>query len=155
MGLFKNRVELIGNLGRDPEIRATQNGSTIATLSIATTESWKDKNSGEWRDKTEWHRVVIFNDSLAKIAEKHLSTGMKVHLEGKLRTHKWVDKDGNERYSTEVHLENFDGSLNFDLKKDPERTEPAKRERAPATAGGPSWDAPKGGNDLDDPDIPF
>ena len=92
MGMFVNRVELIGNLGRDPEIRSTQTGKKIATLSIATSESWKDQQSGEWKERTEWHRVVIFNEGLAKVAEKHLTSGMKVRIEGKLRTRKWQDQ---------------------------------------------------------------
>jgi single-strand DNA-binding protein len=123
MGLSVNRVELIGNLGRDPELRTTQAGKTIATLSIATSESWKDQRSGEWVERTEWHRVVIFNEPLAKIAEKHLQQGMKVRIEGKLRTRKWQDQAGADRYSTEVHLENYDGDLRFDTKKSGERTD--------------------------------
>ena len=92
MGLSVNKVELIGNLGRDPEMRTTQAGKIIATLSIATSESWKDQRSGEWVERTEWHRIVIFNEALARIAEKHLEQGMKVRVEGKLRTRKWQDK---------------------------------------------------------------
>jgi single-strand DNA-binding protein len=94
MGLSVNKVELIGNLGRDPEMRTTQTGKIIATLNIATSESWKDQRSGEWVERTEWHRVVIFNEALAKIAEKHLEQGMKVRIEGKLRTRKWQDPGG-------------------------------------------------------------
>jgi single-strand DNA-binding protein len=158
MGMFVNRVELIGNLGRDPEIRNTQQGKKIATLSIATSESWKDQQSGEWRDRTEWHRVVIFNDGLAKIVEKHLTLGMKVRIEGKLRTRKWQDQSGQDRYSTEIHVETFDGSINFDMKRDGERAsggvarEPV-REPAIAGAGG-STGAGLRGRDLDD-EIPF
>ena len=158
MGMFVNRVELIGNLGRDPEIRSTQAGKKIATLSIATSESWKDQQSGEWKERTEWHRVVIFNDGLAKVAEKHLTSGMKVRIEGKLRTRKWQDQSGQGRYSTEIHIENFDGSLNFDMKRDEDRASgSAGRERArePATAGaGGSTGAGFGGGDMVD-DIPF
>ena len=121
MAMFVNRVELIGNLGRDPEIRLTQQGKTIATLSIATSESWKDQQSGEWKDRVEWHRVVVFNEGLAKIVEKHLSTGMKVHIEGKLRTRKRQDQSGQDRYSTEIHVENFDGAINFDMMRDDDR----------------------------------
>jgi single-strand DNA-binding protein len=121
MGLSVNKVELIGNLGRDPEIRTTQAGKIIATLSIATSESWKDQRSGDWVERTEWHRVVIFNEALARIAEKHLEQGMKVRVEGKLRTRKWQDQAGADHYSTEVHLENYDGDLRFDMKKAGER----------------------------------
>ena len=158
MGMFVNRVELIGNLGRDPEIRSTQQGKKIATLSIATSESWKDQQSGEWRERTGWHRVVIFNEGLAKIAEKHLEKGMKVRIEGKLRTRKWEDQSGQDRYTTEIHVENFDGAINFDMKRDDERASGgAGRERArePAIAGaGGSTGAGFRGGDLDD-DIPF
>ena len=106
-----NKVMLIGNLGRDPEIRHTQDGRPIASLSIATSESWRDKNSGEKKDKTEWHRVVIFNEGLAKVAEQYLQKGATVYLEGQLQTRKYTDKDGVERYSTEVVLSNFTGKL--------------------------------------------
>ncbi len=122
MGLSVNKVELIGNLGRDPEMRTTQAGKKIATLNIATSESWKDQRSGEWAERTEWHRVVIFNEGLAKIAETHLSQGMKVRVEGKLRTRKWQDQAGVDHYSTEVHLENYDGDLRFDMKRAADRT---------------------------------
>ncbi len=158
MGMFVNRVELIGNLGRDPEIRSTQAGKKIATLSIATSESWKDQQSGEWKERTEWHRVVIFNEGLAKVAEKHLTSGMKVRIEGKLRTRKWQDQSGQDRYSTEIHIENFDGSLNFDMKRDEDRASGSagrERTREPAMAGaGGSTGAGFGGGDMDD-DIPF
>jgi single-strand DNA-binding protein len=156
--MFVNRVELIGNLGRDPEIRSTQQGKKIATLSIATSESWKDQQSGEWRERTEWHRVVIFNEGLAKIAEKHLEKGMKVRIEGKLRTRKWEDQSGQDRYSTEIHIENFDGTINFDMKRDEERASGSagrERARAPTMAGaGGSTGAGMTGRDLDD-EIPF
>jgi single-strand DNA-binding protein len=136
MGMFVNRVELIGNLGRDPEIRTLTSGKTIATLSVATSESWKDQQSGEWRDRTEWHRVVIFNEGLAKVAEKHLEKGMKLRIEGKLRTRKWEDQNGQDRYSTEIHIENFDGSINFDMKREEDRAA-GTSSRQPATAGAP------------------
>jgi single-strand DNA-binding protein len=106
-----NKVILIGNLGRDPEIRSTQNGKRIANLSIATSEKWKDKNSGEAKEKTEWHRVVIFNDRLSDVCEKYLSKGSKVYLEGALETRKWEDQAGQEKYSTEVVLREFKGTL--------------------------------------------
>jgi single-strand DNA-binding protein len=145
MGLSVNKVELIGNLGRDPEMRTTQAGKTIATLSIATSESWKDQRSGEWVERTEWHRVVIFNEPLARIAEKYLEQGMKVRIEGKLRTRKWQDQAGVDRYSTEVHLENYDGDLRFDMKKAGERA------GGGGAAGGPSPQAPEGGVPDDEP----
>ncbi len=104
MSGFLNRVQLIGNLGRDPEVRTMQNGGQVVTLSIATTESWKDDRSGERRERTEWHRVVIFNEGLGKIAERYLQKGAKVYLEGKLTTRKWQDQSGADRYSTEIHL---------------------------------------------------
>mgnify|MGYP004001694809 CR=1 FL=1 len=106
-----NKVTLIGNLGRDPEVRFAQDGKKIVNLSIATSEQWKDKNSGERREKTEWHRVVIFNNHLADIAEKYLRKGSKVFLEGSLQTRKWTDNSGIEKYSTEVVLQNFRGEL--------------------------------------------
>ena len=106
-----NKVILVGNLGRDPEIRSTQDGTRIANLSVATSETWRDKASGERKEKTEWHRVVIFNKNLADVAEKYLRKGAKVYLEGALQTRKWTDKDGAEKYSTEVVLQNFNGTL--------------------------------------------
>jgi single-strand DNA-binding protein len=106
-----NKVTLIGNLGRDPEIRTMQDGREIANITIATTESWKDKNSGERKDKTEWHRVVIFSEGLARVAKNYLRKGSKVYVEGQLQTRKWTDQQGQEKYSTEVVLQNFNGSL--------------------------------------------
>ncbi len=106
-----NKVILVGNLGKDPEIRRTQDGRPIANLSVATSESWRDKNTGERKEKTEWHRVVIFNEGLCKIAEQYLKKGSKVYLEGALQTRKWQDKDGNDKYSTEVVLQGFNSSL--------------------------------------------
>ena len=106
-----NKVILVGNLGRDPEIRRTQDGRPIANLSVATSESWRDKTTGERKEKTEWHRVVIFNEGLCKIAEQYLKKGAKVYLEGALQTRKYTDKDGVEKYSTEVVLQGFNSSL--------------------------------------------
>ena len=106
-----NKVILVGNLGADPEIRRTQDGRPIANLSVATSESWRDKNSGERREKTEWHRVVIFNEGLCKIAENYLKKGSKVYLEGQLQTRKWQDQSGQDKYSTEVVLQGFNGNL--------------------------------------------
>jgi len=107
-----NKVILIGNLGADPEIRSTNDGRKIANLRIATSESWRDKATGERREKTEWHRVVIFSEGLAKIAEQYLKKGSKVYVEGQLQTRKWQDKEsGQDRYSTEVVLQNFNSTL--------------------------------------------
>ena len=106
-----NKVILVGNLGADPDIRRTQDGRPIANLSIATSESWRDKNSGEKRDKTEWHRVVIFSEGLCKVAENYLRKGSKVYLEGQLQTRKWQDQQGQDRYSTEVVLQGFSSNL--------------------------------------------
>jgi single-strand DNA-binding protein len=106
-----NKVILIGNLGADPEIRRLQDGRPVANLRVATSESWRDKNTGERREKTEWHRVVIFNEQLAKIAEQYLKKGSKVYLEGALQTRKWTDQQGQEKYSTEVVLQGFNATL--------------------------------------------
>jgi single-strand DNA-binding protein len=106
-----NKVILIGNLGADPEIRRTNDGRPIANLRVATSESWRDKNSGERRERTEWHRVVIFNEGLCKIAEQYLKKGSKVYLEGQIQTRKWEDQSGQERYSTEVVLQGFNSQL--------------------------------------------
>jgi single-strand DNA-binding protein len=170
-----NKVILIGNLGKDPEIRRTQDGRPIANLSIATSETWRDKNSGEKREKTEWHRVVVFNEGLCRVVEQYLKKGMKVYVEGQLQTRKWQDQSGQERYSTEVVLQNFSHTLTMlesrngggmgagamqeggqaDYGGDYGSgsgggggySEPAKR--APAKSGGKAFDKP-----LDD-EIPF
>ena len=107
-----NKVTLVGNLGRDPEIRAMQNGDKIVQLSVATSDRWKDKSTGEQRERTEWHRVVIFNDALGKIAEQYLKKGSTVYLEGQLQTRKWTDQQsGQEKYTTEVVLQRYRGEL--------------------------------------------
>lgn len=106
-----NKVILVGNLGRDPEIRRTQDGRPIANLRIATSESWKDRNSGERRERTEWHSVVIFNENLCRVVEQYLRKGSKVYVEGQLQTRKWQDQQGQDRYSTEVVLQGFNGQL--------------------------------------------
>jgi single-strand DNA-binding protein len=156
-----NKVILVGNLGRDPEIRRTQDGRPIAQLSVATSENWRDKNTGERKEKTEWHRVVIFSEGLAKIAEQYLKKGSKVYLEGALQTRKWQDKDGNEKYTTEVVLQGFNSTLTMldgrggggagagaESSEDFGSGGPApSRERKPAMAGG-------GRDDMDD-EIPF
>jgi len=159
-----NKVILIGNLGRDPEVRHAQDGSKIVNLNLATSESWKDKNSGERKEKTEWHRVVVFNDRVADIAERYLKKGSKVYIEGALQTRKWTDKDGAEKYSTEVVISRFKGELTlldgrgeggggFDAGPQGESDYGAPRQaaKAPAGGGGGGWEPPA---DLDD-EIPF
>ena len=106
-----NKVILVGNLGADPEIRRTQDGRPICNLSIATSENWKDRNSGERRERTEWHRVVVFNEGLCRVAEQYLHKGSKVYIEGQLQTRKWQDQNGQDRYSTEVVLQGFNSTL--------------------------------------------
>ena len=152
-----NKVILVGNLGRDPEIRSMQNGGRVANLSVATSESWKDRQSGERREKTEWHRVVIFNENLLDVAEKYLTKGSKVYIEGQLQTRKWQDQSGVDKYSTEVVLQRFRGELQM-LDSRGEgggggggggggmAGEPA--------GGDYGGGAPAGGGDFDD-DIPF
>jgi single-strand DNA-binding protein len=148
-----NKVILIGNLGRDPEVRSMQDGNKIVQLSVATSESWKDRNSGERKERTEWHRVVIFNERLAEVAERYLRKGSKVYLEGQLQTRKWTDKEGQDRYTTEVVLGRFRGELTM------------LDGRSDGGGGGGDWGssdnaggggrAPAGGGgDLDD-EIPF
>lgn len=106
-----NKVILIGNLGKDPEIRAFQNGGRVASFSVATSESWKDKTTGEKKDRTEWHRVSVLNDALVGVVEKYIKKGMKVYIEGQLETRKWTDKDGADKYATEIVLRPFRGEL--------------------------------------------
>ena len=169
-----NKVILVGNLGKDPEVRNTQDGSKIVNLTLATSETWNDRASGEKKEKTEWHRVVIFNDRIADVAERFLKNGAKIYVEGSLQTRKWTDQQGQERYTTEVVIGRFNGQLTMlDTRAGGGEgggseggyggggSSYTPRERAPAAArpaarggsGGPSWDAPKGG-DLDD-EIPF
>ena len=111
MTISLNKAEIIGHLGKDPEIRSFQNGGRAAHLTIATSESWKDKATGERKERTEWHRVSIMNDGLVTMAEKYLKKGAKVYIEGKLETRKWTDKDGQEKYSTEIVLRPYHGEL--------------------------------------------
>ena len=152
-----NKVILVGNLGRDPEVRFTQDGTKIVNFSLATSDRWKDKQTGEQKEKTEWHRVVIFNQHLADIAEKYLKKGSKVYVEGQLQTRKWTGNDGNERYTTEVALQRFRGELTMlDTRGDR-----GGSEQAAETAGAgepPAWVSPgneaAAGAELDD-EIPF
>lgn len=141
-----NKVILIGNLGRDPEVRHAQSGDKIVTLNLATSESWKDKNSGERREKTEWHRVVIFNDRVADVAERYLRKGSKIYVEGALQTRKWTDQSGAEKYTTEVVISRFKGELTLLDSADGSRSSGGQ---SGSDAGG--WDAP---TDIDD-EIPF
>ena len=157
-----NKVILVGNLGKDPEIRRTQDGRPIANLSIATSETWRDKGTGERKEKTEWHRVVIFNEGLCKVAEQYLKKGSKVYLEGQLQTRKYTDAQGVEKYSTEIVLQGFNSNLtmldragggggggDYADSNDFGASRPAARQPAMAGAGS---DGKRG--DLDD-EIPF
>jgi len=148
-----NKVILIGNLGRDPEIRTTQDGSKITHLSVATTDTWRDRNTGERRERTEWHRVVIFNDKLGEVAEKYLHKGSKVYLEGSLQTRKWTDQSGQERYTTEVVLQRYRGEMTMlDTRGggEPGGGEPGGGD----FGGGPPSGGGEPPGDLDD-EIPF
>jgi single-strand DNA-binding protein len=164
-----NKVILVGNLGKDPEVRTTQDGLKIVNFTLATSDTWNDKASGERKERTEWHRVAIFNERLADVAEKYLRKGTKVYVEGALQTRKWTDQTGQEKFTTEVVLQRFRGELTMlDGRRDGAESgmgdSGGYRERAPAraavgggaprTGGGGGWDAPKGGGDLDD-EIPF
>lgn len=152
-----NKVILVGNLGRDPEIRSTQDGLRIANLSVATSENWRDKATGERKEKTEWHRVAIFNERLVDVVEKYLKKGSKIYVEGALQTRKWTDNSGQERYTTEVVLQRFRGELTMldgrsgggeSFPTSEEAEEPVMRGGGPRTARA----APSA--DLDD-EIPF
>ena len=140
-----NKVILVGNLGADPEIRRTQDGRPIANLSVATSESWRDKNSGERKEKTEWHRVVIFNEGLCKVAENYLRKGSKVYIEGQLQTRKWTDQSGQDKYSTEVVLQGFSSNLTM---LDGRNEGGAEGPRARVGAGGGGNDFGGGGGDY-------
>ena len=167
-----NKVILLGNLGRDPDVRASQDGNKIVNLSIATSERWKDRNSGEQREKTEWHRVVIFNENIARIAEQYLRKGSTVFIEGQLQTRKWTDQQGVEKYTTEIVISRFKGELTLlggredsqqlggsdTMQSDPYQSSQESLQNSPqnlSTSGqssGGSQLPPM--NDLDD-DIPF
>jgi single-strand DNA-binding protein len=161
-----NKVILVGNLGKDPEVRSTQDGTKIVNFTLATSETWNDRASGERKERTEWHRVVVFNDRIADVVEKYVRKGSKVYVEGALQTRKWTDQSGVEKYTTEVVIGRFKGELTMlDGRSGGEggmneggynRDRPAPS-RAPAKAtadgGGPQWEPARGG-DLDD-EIPF
>lgn len=172
-----NKVILIGNLGKDPEVRNTQDGTKIVNLTLATSETWNDRASGERKERTEWHRVVIFNDRTADVAERFLKKGQKVYVEGSLQTRKWTDQQGQERYTTEVVIGRFNGNLTMlsgrgegggdemgggggygdDRGGGGGRSYGGGRGGQAGGGGGGrggGWDKPKGGSDLDD-DIPF
>ena len=151
-----NKVILIGNLGRDPEVRATQDGAKIVQLSLATSESWKDRTSGERRERTEWHRVVIFNERLADVAEQYLRKGSKLYIEGQLQTRKWQDKEGLDRYTTEIVLGRFRGELTMlDTRQSEGAGAGGGSQEEPAMAGEGGGPGGGGGqSDLDD-EIPF
>ena len=158
-----NMVQLIGNLGRDPEIRTTQSGGKVCTLSIATSESWKDKASGERKEKTEWHRVVIWDENLVSVAERFLKKGSTVYLQGALETRKWTDQGGVERYSTEVMLKKFISTLTMlggksdgGSYQESHHQQPTTQTHQPAAQSGGQLPNPSsaGQSDFDD-DIPF
>jgi len=174
-----NKVILVGNLGKDPEVRTTQDGSKIVNLTLATSETWNDRASGERKERTEWHRVVIFNDRIGEVAEKYLRKGAKVYVEGALQTRKWTDQSGQEKYTTEVVIGRFKGELTMLSGRGEEgagggggsgggwssggggggmgggggQRSGSGGGRSGGGGGSPSWDAPKRG-DLDD-EIPF
>jgi single-strand DNA-binding protein len=173
-----NKVILVGNLGRDPEVRRLSNGEPVVNLRLATSETWKDKGTGERKEKTEWHSVVIFNENLARVAEQYLKKGSKVYVEGQLQTRKWTDQSGQEKYSTEVVLQRFRGELTIldsrqgggaaeygdeepgQIARGGDFGRSSSQERRPAPSFGSSGSGNGGGgggsryNDLDD-DIPF
>jgi single-strand DNA-binding protein len=120
-----NKVQLIGNAGKDPEVRTLQNGGRVCNLTVATSESWKDKASGERRERTEWHRIVIFNPHLVDVAEKYIHKGSKLYIEGQLETRKWQDQEGKDRYSTEIVLKQFAGEIELLDRKPAEEEAPA------------------------------
>jgi single-strand DNA-binding protein len=146
-----NKVILVGNLGRDPEIRALQSGGKIANLSLATSETWRDKNSGEKQERTEWHRIVIFNEKLVEVVERYVKKGTKLYVEGQLQTRKWTDNNGQDRYSTEIVLQRFRGEIQI-------LSGGAERDGGGASHGGGYGVGSGGGGkknqDLDD-EIPF
>ncbi|WP_377505231.1 single-stranded DNA-binding protein [Octadecabacter sp. R77987] len=160
-----NKVILIGNLGRDPEVRTFQNGGKVCNLRIATSENWKDKNTGERREKTEWHSVAIFQDGLVRIAEQYLKKGSKVYIEGKLQTRKYQAQDGSDRYSTEVVLQGYDGTLTMldgrsegggggGYMADQSGGGGGSYGGGGSSSGGGYDSGPSGGGDMDD-EIPF
>ena len=165
-----NKVILVGNLGKDPEARSFQNGGKVVNFTLATSESWSDRSSGERREKTEWHNIVIRNEKLGEIAEKYLRKGQKVYLEGKVESRKYTDQSGAERYITEIVIPRFGGELTmlsargeemgagegggFGGDRSPAPRQPARSGSGGGGGGNASWDSGRGGGDLDD-EIPF
>jgi single-strand DNA-binding protein len=152
-----NKVILVGNLGRDPEIRSFQNGGRVASFSIATSENWKDKSSGEKKERTEWHRISVLNDKLVEVVERYVKKGSKLYIEGQLETRKWTDKDGQEKYTTEVVLRPFRGELTMLDGANSNRGGGASvggPEEASYGGGSSGGSVGGGGGDLDD-SIPF
>ena len=161
-----NKVILVGNVGRDPEVRNAQNGTKIVNFTLATSETWNDKASGERKERTEWHRVVVFNERIGDVVERFVKKGRQVYVEGSLQTRKWTDQSGQEKYTTEVVIDRFRGELTLlggrgddSSGSDYEGGGRSAPRSAPARSGGgnaPSWDSPGkgGGSDLDD-EIPF
>lgn len=149
-----NKVILVGNLGRDPEVRHTNDGNPVVTLNLATSESWKDRNTGERKERTEWHRVVIFNENLCRVAEQYLRKGSTIYVEGALQTRKWTDQSGVEKYTTEVVLQKFRGELTM-LGGRNEASSSSGGDYGGGSSGGSSGGSFGGGSsDLDD-EIPF
>ncbi|MBV9782805.1 MAG: single-stranded DNA-binding protein [Acidisphaera sp.] len=159
-----NKVILVGNLGKDPEIRTTQSGQKIVNFTLATSETWNDRTSGERKERTEWHRIVIFNERVGDVAEKYLRKGAKVYVEGQLQTRKWTDQSGQEKYTTEVVIDRFRGDLTMlggrgegesgGYQSSQRPAAGGARPAASGTSGGGGWDAERPGGDLDD-EIPF
>ncbi len=145
-----NKAIIVGNLGRDPEIRSTQDGREIATLTVATSESWKDKSTGEKKEKTEWHRVVVFNDGLVNLVKNYIKKGSKLYIEGALHTRKWTDKDGVERYTTEIVLQGFGGGITMLSSAGGGRGEESSDQHHDS----PYQSSPSNSDNLDD-EVPF
>jgi len=149
-----NKVILVGNLGRDPEIRSTQDGREIANMALATSESWKDKNTGERKEKTEWHRIVVFNEGLVNVIKNYVKKGSKLYIEGALQTRKWTDKDGNEKYSTEVVLQGFNSVLTM-LDSKGSRDNSASEPSGGSYTSAPAAKQPAAAAEMLDDEIPF
>ncbi|MGF1277645.1 single-stranded DNA-binding protein [Acetobacter pasteurianus] len=160
-----NKVILVGNLGKDPDVRHSQSGQKIVSFSLATSDTWNDRQSGERRERTEWHKIVVFNERLADVAERFLRKGRKVYLEGQLQTRKWTGQDGKDNYTTEVVLPRYNGELTIlDTRHAEEGGQSSGYSSAPQNSGTPAnttparqgggWDAPRSNADLDD-EIPF
>ncbi|GBQ96722.1 single-strand DNA binding protein Ssb [Acetobacter nitrogenifigens DSM 23921 = NBRC 105050] len=151
-----NKVILVGNLGKDPEVRTNQQGQKIVTFRLATSDTWNDRQSGERQERTEWHRIVIFNERSADVAERFLRKGRKVYIEGKLQTRKWTGQDGKDNYTTEIVLPRFGGELTIldtrHNEEDGQGGSPSRGNTGSSNSGG--WDEPGGRSDLDD-EIPF